>query len=681
MPPRRAPAAVNPADVPPDTRHYRNAFFKNKKRLHAFCTAFQVAPDGKHIPCTYHKRVDHHNEALARGERHICDFTPQAGIEAFLRDGTRIHPGDAWEPISGFLASTNTPIALGESRVLRDLLRDLFVHGFQAGATNPKADVEDEFDTYCPALKATAIRARICEHGQRAQVEMRQLLQGGQFSCMTLDGGQVGSTHLFITNLVSSQLKICFTAGIHEMGPVKHTKFRDFLKGELEALQQNGITVSTVVSDGATYQTKALNFEDKASIQAKNPGSTLLSRLLFIPCLCHRLNNAYHRLVRGCRVYARFIGSLRRLAIFCRKPAQVEKLGRRCPQFIETRWLYDHRILTFLLEHEDQINALDDRPSRVTPKFRAFSRLLKPLWELVTALEASDVPLAQAYGRLSSVIREFKDISLEDGDQGVRDVFDLAADIVAELTLDSSHNLIQLAYVLTPAGRQAAQRQLRSLVGQQPPARNGFNLELMNFESQFADHGIAEATDDGDEEPPPESAAEEDISDPELPVRGPAVTEVVVVSVPPSSAPSHYLAHRAREGLMRILRQFHVSDQEAKETDDIFQVYLNAPEVSLGLASTGCPSTYCWLSATCVDPRYALLAEIALRLEPAICSEAPSERSIGQQRRFLMPHRTRTKLDLLLSRTIMEEKHHNQERMHVVPGALRERQASHTVDV
>jgi hypothetical protein len=74
---------------------------------------------------------------------------------------------------------------------------------------------------------------------------------------------------------------------------------------------------------------------------------------------------------------------------------------------IETRWFSDHRILPFILQHEDEINGPSDRPFRVTPKFRAFSRLLKPLWELVTAVEASDVPLAQAYYRISSVIRKF----------------------------------------------------------------------------------------------------------------------------------------------------------------------------------------------------------------------------------------------------------------------------------
>jgi hypothetical protein len=58
---------------------------------------------------------------------------------------------------------------------------------------------------------------------------------------------------------------------------------------------------------------------------------------------------------------------------------------------------------------------------------------------------------------------------------------------------------------------------------------------------------------------------------------------------------------------------------------------------------------YCWLETERKGEYYAFRAEIAIRLEPAICCEAPSERSIGQQRRFLLPHRARTQTDLLLA--------------------------------
>jgi hypothetical protein len=47
---------------------------------------------------------------------------------------------------------------------------------------------------------------------------------------------------------------------------------------------------------------------------------------------------------------------------------------------------------------------------------------------------------------------------------------------------------------------------------------------------------------------------------------------------------------------------------------------------------------------------YAVLADIALRLDPAPCSQAQTERAIGNARRILMPHQTQTKTDVLLAR-------------------------------
>jgi hypothetical protein len=75
---------------------------------------------------------------------------------------------------------------------------------------------------------------------------------------------------------------------------------------------------------------------------------------------------------------------------------------------------------------------------------------------------------------------------------------------------------------------------------------------------------------------------------------------------------------------------------------------------------------FCWLSAAVDRPGYAMLAEIALRLEPALCSEAPSERTIGQQRRFLEQHRTRTDTDLLRARTTLEDRRNQARRSHPV---------------
>jgi S-adenosylmethionine:diacylglycerol 3-amino-3-carboxypropyl transferase len=66
---------------------------------------------------------------------------------------------------------------------------------------------------------------------------------------------------------------------------------------------------------------------------------------------------------------------------------------------------------------------------------------------------------------------------------------------------------------------------------------------------------------------------------------------------------------------------------------------------------------YIWEVIAADHPRVTLLSNTALRLQSIICSEAASERAIGQQRRHLTPHRMRTKRDLLLAPTQMEDGH------------------------
>jgi hypothetical protein len=58
---------------------------------------------------------------------------------------------------------------------------------------------------------------------------------------------------------------------------------------------------------------------------------------------------------------------------------------------------------------------------------------------------------------------------------------------------------------------------------------------------------------------------------------------------------------------------------------------------------------YSWLSMDALRGSLREFAEVALRLDPTMCSEAISERTIGAQGRLMTPHRTRTRPDLLLA--------------------------------
>jgi hypothetical protein len=232
--------------------------------------------------------------------------------------------------------------------------------------------------------------------------------------------------------------------------------------------------------------------------------------------------------------------------------------------------------------------------------------------------------------------------------------------LINQYTTESSSDILQLAYVLTPAGRRRAFNQLKSVEGLQPPPSKSFSLEMVDFDGQLTVHDIAEQTGEMDEEDAEgtvEVALDASAST-ETEVSDEKVSETFMLDVPAADWPSDYLAHRALAGLHRIAQQFGLNEDETDRLETVFHEFVGSSGSSSGVKMNHEGTRFLWLSAPIDHPKYAVLAEIARRLEPAICSEAPSERAIGQQRRPLAPHRTRTKPDLLSARTTMEDYKH-----------------------
>jgi hypothetical protein len=141
---------------------------------------------------------------------------------------------------------------------------------------------------------------------------MEKPLVDNKCAAMTIDAGHICGTNLFIPTCVTSHVKCCFTAGIHNLVPHQdHKSYPDFVAAEFRALANNKkALISAVISDGATHQTNAVNWKDHASHQATHDDDLLLSRILDVSCLCHRLNNAYPWLIRDSPRSAALISAL-----------------------------------------------------------------------------------------------------------------------------------------------------------------------------------------------------------------------------------------------------------------------------------------------------------------------------------------------------------------------------------
>jgi hypothetical protein len=214
---------------------------------------------------------------------------------------------------------------------------------------------------------------------------------------MTMDAGRVGAAKLFVTDLLSNIHSVCSTYSICVIEALDHIRLRDLIVDKLAHLDENGLHVSAITCDGASYQVKALDFNDASSIQATQP---LFSKLLFIPWLYHRVNNACHCLYRTCQPFKRLIQQLRELDNFCWKPVQRQLPQCSCPQLIKTRWLYEHRILLFVIEHEEVINGFPGVHPRMSEEFYQLRSLLTTFFKPIPKLEAFGAALGSVYSTI-----------------------------------------------------------------------------------------------------------------------------------------------------------------------------------------------------------------------------------------------------------------------------------------
>jgi hypothetical protein len=147
-----------------------------------------------------------------------------------------------------------------------------------------------EFEGYCPPCKATAVSA-----GARTGHE--GFIQNLAFISLSMDGRQIGTVQLFLTNLIASTISYCFTHSITQIDHLDQQRSQELLAPLMTALYEREIEVRSIICDAASYELNALHFRDQASIQARNSQILLFSPLLFIQGLYHRFDTSKHPLI------------------------------------------------------------------------------------------------------------------------------------------------------------------------------------------------------------------------------------------------------------------------------------------------------------------------------------------------------------------------------------------------
>ena len=112
------------------------------------------------------------------------------------------------------------------------------------------------------------------------------------------------------------------------------------------------IKIASVICDGNRAQKKAFSYEWGLSLRFKDD---FLKRIIYIPCICHRLDNAYKyhashdetlkNIVENIKSYPRILND------------HIEEIGAKCPLAVSTRCIYDFDVLNFIIKHQNKTKS------------------------------------------------------------------------------------------------------------------------------------------------------------------------------------------------------------------------------------------------------------------------------------------------------------------------------------
>jgi hypothetical protein len=572
---------------------------------------------------------------------------------------------------------------------IKTFARKLFAAGWDAHA-NAKLENQKKSGKKAATLTIPAVSIEMLRRGMlSAYRETRNDLIGRYseypHNGLSIDGVKIANRKFLNVDIVNTSSRVCpFTYDflVPEGLAFDTEGFVEALRGCLVGLGNCGICVAGVTSDGARFQRKGLNWRDKMSIQYKYPKQ--FKELLFVPCVCHRLQLALKDLYGENFLYQERIKGIRHAAIELRKPETQMLIGRTCPSHISTRWIYDYPILNFIVSNLQDIRnkvVEFEGPSRDTPLLP----MLQKIFTTVRILEGDSAAVGRVFPVVDGLCEclhgwanmrqnppaadsagtdQLGDYVFSDR---VRGMFRDCANFVRDRVLNTTDNLFQLAYVMTPEGRARVRKEL--IAGKQLPVpvdegaqsipsssapikdpKEEYDAEMTEIPSldELVKAGWVDNDDDMESEEAILVAGNDDDDEEDEYVDKKERKRRL--------ADPEGLAAGAEKGLRLILEQFKIEGENLVAVMGAYQSYTTDASEILPIKPdpNKIPSVYSWAAAPNTYG-WVVLANIGMRLAVLPCSEAISERTNSQMRRLLSPYRLRMGKEILLARMVLSK--------------------------
>ena len=587
------------------------------------------------LQCSFSKRIDHFKNSLKKGELHVCNFTEkrkeELGITKYL-EKLKNDQNECLEP--HFLLDTlvkttgqlNLSIEAGRSGPMYNLIQVAAAFG----ASIALRGTETTFEEFFPQPSKTEFRKRFIDIANEIWRTNIKRFTKLRYCCIAVDAGTTRRTSYLdfvLHHPISGSCYIFDTIVLEGTGTTAN--YRKALSDGILKIARAKCHPSVIVVDGQSSQNKALKKNDPESIYFLKPEPNpsehtkrcfdTLHHIIKIPCLCHRLSNAYKRAVSDNATLSALLSRFRSAADFIKSSHDI---GFSTPTFITTRWLYDFDILEFFRDKKQDVNqalirnmitAFDDAD------FDLVYRTIEVARCLVNIMSDPATRLSSAFPIIENATETLQMIA--NNSTGLKKAFALRVkkEILSYTINSCDGGLLVLSYSLTPSGfndiclRRQGEKVYHSTI-------DDFKIEKKKD---------IKKTDDN---------IEFGINEVEELFYGP---EKEIDDVPTSEYNELY--DKAIQSLREIGEVLDYKKPEISQIISAYDLYINGYENNL--VANDRLNIFNWTSLLGNDD-FKNLADIALRLEPAICSEASAERAISAQRLIMEAKRDRSKKDL-----------------------------------
>lgn len=596
------------------------------------------------LTCSFNKRIDHFNEDLRKGILHKCNYSKKTkkceNITHFLQrlaDGEQldIEPNILLDTLVETTGKLNISLESGRSEELYELIQVAVAFGASI-VFNDKNTTS--FEEMFPRPSRDEFRRRFISLAFEKWREEIKKFSRLKYCCLAVDAGTTRRTSYLdfvLHHSVMGYSYIFHTLKMNGTGNAKN--YCDALSKGILMAAKSKCTPSTIIVDGQSGQNKALTKGDPESIYAlryANDASEHIKRsykvmkqIIKVPCLCHRVSNAYKSAILTNRDINNLLKKFRESANFIKSSQTIDFSS---PTFIDTRWLYDFDIISYFFNKKDKINEVllsNGKNTFSDDEYFLVYRIVEVFRALVNILSDPKTRLSSAFPLIEGASETLEEIANQS--TGLRKAFALdAKKKLLAYTLNSKNGgLWFLAYSLTPTGLQDVL--MRNKGRKERSTSEDFKVvskkSIKVLEDEASDYEIKQVNDqffDCDEMP----------------------DELDIITSNASG-----LIEKAVEALKYIAN---ILDFPKTRVDNLLSSYdLFISGYITELIDNKTMDLFNW--TTLVEKEeLSDLADIALRLEPATCSEASAERAISCQRLIMEPRRDTAKQELRDARLI-----------------------------